>query len=103
MEAQYDDFEIARVIPGFRLIDSESYERRYFRRDGAPLPTGYYVVHWPSGVRIRRFDTEAVFYGAFGSRQDAQRVLNAFLAPAAVSSGGAISVPEPRSMVHEAG
>lgn len=72
MDADYDEFEIARVIHGFRLIDSESYERQYRLPDWKVLAPGYYVVSWPGNVKVRRFDQDAVFHGPFAHRQDAQ-------------------------------
>jgi hypothetical protein len=75
MEADYDCFEIACVIYGFRLVDSESYERQYRRQDGRPLRPGYYVVHWPASIRIRRFNEHAVFFGPFRVRAEAQMIL----------------------------
>ena len=61
MEADYDRLEIARVIDNFKLIDAESYERRYWRRDDTPLPPGYYVAAWPPHIKIRRFNEYATF------------------------------------------
>jgi len=78
MEAQYDRFEIVRVIREFKLVDAESYERRYWRRDGRPLPPGYYVVNWPDNVVVRKFDEHAVFYGPFLRRGDAQAFFEEF-------------------------
>jgi hypothetical protein len=75
MEADYDSFEIACVIYGFRLVDSESYERQYRRRNDRPLAPGYYVVHWPESIRIRRFNEHAVFFGPFKARTEAQAAL----------------------------
>jgi hypothetical protein len=75
MEAEYDRFEIVRILRGFKLVDPESYERRYRRRDGRPLAPGYYVVNWPESVVVRKFDEHPVFYGPFQWREDAQAFL----------------------------
>lgn len=75
MEAYYDQFEIVRVLGGFKLVDPESYERRYWRADGRPLLPGYYVVNWPDGVVTRKFDQHAVFHGPFAGRGDAREFL----------------------------
>lgn len=75
MEADYESFEIACVIGGYQLIDSESYERRYRRSNGLPLAPGYYVVHWPDHIRARRFNEEALFHGPFRRRREAQAAL----------------------------
>lgn len=88
MEAQYDSFEIARVIHGFKLIDAESYERRYDRREGLPLAPGYYVVNWSEAVVVRRFNEDARFYGPFRLRQEAAAFLDRL-------RGGVSTVPAP--------
>jgi hypothetical protein len=78
MEAQNDSFEIVSVIRGFKLIDAISHERRYWRRYGLPLVRGYYVVRWPGGATVRRFNAEAEFYGPFRFREDAHAALKRF-------------------------
>lgn len=75
MDADYDIFEIAFVIGGYKLIDGESYERQYWRMDERPLPRGYYVVYWPKSVRVRRFNEYALFHGPFICRPEAYVVL----------------------------
>lgn len=75
MEADYDEYEVIRIIHGFRLVDGESYERTYISQDGQPIPAGYYVVHWPEDIRTRRFDEHASFLGPFASRQCAEALV----------------------------
>ena len=75
MEADYEPYEIACVIHGFKLVDSESYERRYRRRNGRSLAPGYYVVHWPEHCRTRRFDEQAAFHGPYQRKQAARDAL----------------------------
>ena len=71
MEPGYDAFELVHVIKPFRLVDSESYERVYWRRDGVALAFGYYVVSWPFGAAKRMFNEDAIFRGPFRERADA--------------------------------
>lgn len=75
MEANYDCREVVLVIDGFRLIDGESYERRYQRHVPVALPRGYYVVDWPSGSTRRRFDAHARFNGPWATRTQALAAL----------------------------
>ena len=70
MEARSADYEIVHVISDFRLLDEESYERVYWRRDGKPLTLGYYVVTWGPGTLRRKFDESAEFRGPY--RQEAE-------------------------------
>jgi hypothetical protein len=76
VEADYDIFEIVSVFRDFWLVDAESYQRKYYTWHGEPLATGYYVVNWPDGVRVRRFDEHAAFHGPFKSRREAQAALD---------------------------
>lgn len=71
METGYDAFELVHVIKPFRLVDAESYERVYWRRDGVALASGYYVVRWPSRVANGVFNEDAIFRGPFRERADA--------------------------------
>ena len=75
MEAGYDAFELVHVIKPFRLVDSESYERVYWRRDGVALAPGYYVVRWRSRVAKRAFNEDAIFRGPFRERAEALGIL----------------------------
>jgi hypothetical protein len=69
------DFEIVRVISECRLIDEESFEHVYWRRDGKPLALGCYIVTWPPGARVGRFNEEAVFRGPYRQRTEALAAL----------------------------
>lgn len=71
MEANYESFEVVSIYNAFSLIDAEAYQRQYQTPDNQPLPVGYYVVHWPFEVAVRRFDSEALFHGPFVSRMEA--------------------------------
>jgi hypothetical protein len=75
MERDYDQFELVHVIKPFRLIDSDSYERVYWRRDGVALAPGYYVASWPAHANQRRFNEEVAFRGPFRERIAAEEVL----------------------------
>lgn len=75
MEADYDLYEVVYVIDGARLIDPESYERRYVTADGGGLAPGYYTVVWPEESVERRFNQAASYYGPFKYRQDARRAI----------------------------
>ncbi|MFZ5555245.1 MAG: hypothetical protein ACOZDY_00755 [Pseudomonadota bacterium] len=58
-------FEIVRVTSDSRLLDAESCERVYWRRDGRPLAQGYYRVTWPPVAVSGRFDERALFIGPY--------------------------------------
>ncbi|MBI1397489.1 MAG: hypothetical protein GC151_16070 [Betaproteobacteria bacterium] len=72
MEADYREQEVVRVHRPDRLLDAESYERRYRIPGGRVLPLGFYVVNWPSEVTTRRFDDLARFVGPFPTRAAAE-------------------------------
>jgi hypothetical protein len=76
MDANYDIFEIVKVIRDFWLFDAESYQRRYRTTQSQPLAPGYYVVTWPETIRARRFNEQASFHGPFNLRQEAQAFLD---------------------------
>lgn len=65
METHYEEYEIVRVVSDTRLIDSESYERIYWRPDGKPVAPGFYVVAWPRGTDPTRYDERAEFLGPY--------------------------------------
>lgn len=71
MDPIIGDFEIVHVTKPCALLDAGFRERVHWRRDGVPLPGGYYVVGWPAGTHERRFNERAVFRGPFGTRGDA--------------------------------
>jgi hypothetical protein len=75
MDADYDLFEIVKVIRDFWLFDAESYQRQYSTTQRQPLAAGYYVVTWPETIRVRRFNKQASFHGPYKNRQDAQAFL----------------------------
>ena len=66
-----DESEIVLVIKRGVLLDAHFRERVYWRRDGVPLPAGYYLVTWPDGAEKRIFNEDAAFRGPFKSREDA--------------------------------
>ena len=73
--------EIVHVIKPFRLVDSESYERVYWRPDDRPLELGYYVVSWPRRAEPGRFDERAAFRGPYRERSAALASLQRNRAP----------------------
>lgn len=75
METEYGTFDIVRVVSGCRLLDAGSQERVYWRRNGQPLAEGYYVVIWPPGTVVRRFNEDAEFRGPYPQRETAQAAL----------------------------
>jgi hypothetical protein len=77
------DFEIVRVTSECRLVDEEVVEHVYWRRDGKPLALGYYVVSWPPGARVGRFNEDAVFRGPYRQRTEALAAVEEFAARAA--------------------
>jgi hypothetical protein len=96
MEADYANYEIAHVIRGFRLFDSESYERHYHRPDGQSLSPGYYVVNWPKSARIKRFDEQAIFRGPFGDRHEAEAAIGRLQRDRAIPEWRKMAVPSSR-------
>ena len=96
------DAEIVTVISHCRLIDSQSEERMYWRRNGQGLVAGHYVVTWPAGIVLRSFNEYAVFEGPFPSIADAQPALDRALAHAGlglvqVEASPPAAPPRPRS------
>jgi len=83
MESQDPNFDIIRVIGECRLIDEESFEHVYWRRDGKPLALGYYVVSWPPGAKVGRFNEDAMFRGPYRARSEARAALEELEARAA--------------------
>jgi hypothetical protein len=75
MDADYDIFEIVKVIHDFWLFDAESYQRNYSTRHDLLLEPGFYVVNWPENIRSRRFNEYARYYGPFKMRKEAQEIL----------------------------
>lgn len=71
MEYRYEEFEIVSVRSDCKLVDTESYERRYSRVGREPLSPGVYIVQWAEGIRQRRFDEHANFIGPFPSLREA--------------------------------
>ena len=92
------DAEIVTVISHCRLIDSQSEERMYWRRNGQGLVAGHYVVTWPAGIVMRSFNEYAVFQGPFPSIADAQPALDRALEKASARAGqGPVQVEAPPS------
>jgi hypothetical protein len=71
VEDGYEEIEVVHVIKPFRLVDSESYERVYWRRDGVALAPGYYVVRWSHAATVHRFDEDTSFSGPYMQRSAA--------------------------------
>ena len=97
MESGYDELELVHVIKPFRLVDSESYERVYWRRDGVALAPGYYVVSWPFGVAKRMFNEDAIFRGPFRDRADALDGLERLRVRRDAAASGARQLPAVRT------
>jgi hypothetical protein len=67
--------EVVRVFARFQLIDAESYQRTYSRKDHTPLPLGYYVVTWPHGMEEMTYGNVAKFEGPYRIKRDAEFAL----------------------------
>ena len=67
--------ELVTVVTHARLVDAESREQIYWRRDGTGLAPGFYVVWWPPGAKCRKFNEDANFSGPFRSGQEAEEAL----------------------------
>ncbi|GEM_PF-5983959 len=102
---QYSEMQVVFVSEGFRLIDAESYQRTYRRRDALPLATGYYVVSWPPGSEAGSYDEKAVFRGPFKRRREAETNLERFraLAPRRTGEGAGMSPMPPAGAAGAAG
>jgi hypothetical protein len=75
MRTECPRVQVVEVINEYRLLDADRCEWRYWRRDGKPLPAGYYVVKLPDGTARARFNEEAAFRGPFRQRQAALEAL----------------------------
>jgi hypothetical protein len=71
--------EVVWVYEQFRLIDAESYQRIYSRKNAKPLAKGFYIVSWPKGRGEQIFGDEAVFHGPYLRRKDAETSAEMFL------------------------
>jgi len=59
-------YEVVYVIDERSLVDSESYQHPYRRRD-KPLEPGFYIVVVPDPEEPPRYDESAEFIGPFES------------------------------------
>jgi hypothetical protein len=75
MQSPANRFEMVRVTGECRLLDADSVEHVYWRRDGKALAVGHYVVGWPPGIVGRRFNEDAIFHGPFRLRIEAETSL----------------------------
>jgi hypothetical protein len=75
MQTQCAKVQIVEVINEHRLLDADQCEWRYWRRDGKPLPAGYYLVQLPQRAAHARFHEDADFRGPFRQRDAAQAAL----------------------------
>lgn len=64
--------EVVWVYERFKLLDPESYQRTYTRKNGRPLAKGFYIVSWPRGKSDRFYGDEAVFHGPYSVRKVAE-------------------------------
>jgi hypothetical protein len=60
-------YEVVCVIDERSLVDSESYQRRYYRPRGKMLVPGFYIVIRPDPDAPPRYDSRAEFVGPFES------------------------------------
>ena len=75
--------EIVRVLNDCKLIDCESFERRYGAGPDDALAAGFYIVTWPVDTRSRQYDECARFSGPYKTQSLAQLALEHRLAHAA--------------------
>jgi len=69
--------ELVTVVSHARLVDGESQERVYWRRDGKGLTPGCYVVSWRPGLPRYTFNEEAEFVGPLRTDQEVEEALQA--------------------------
>jgi hypothetical protein len=67
--------EVVRVLDSQTLINAESYQCRYETAQGMPLDPGFYIVVWPTLLKMPTYNGEAKFFGPFGTRTEASAVL----------------------------
>ena len=72
MERAKRGFRVVEVFGECRLRDGAGVEHPYWRRDGSCLAPGWYVVHWPAGATVGRFNENALFEGPFRARGSAE-------------------------------
>jgi len=72
-------YEIVRILDDNNLIDCESYQRRYWTRDGLPLAQGHYIVLWDEVAEAFAFDEGATYLGPYRSSMLASIELHEFL------------------------
>lgn len=75
MQPECARVQIVEVINEHRLRDADQCEWRYWRRDGKPLPVGYYLVRLPQTPAHARFNEEADFRGPYRQREAAMEQL----------------------------
>lgn len=97
MKTQQQDFEVVRVIKPSRLVDADSYERVYRRRDGQALAVGYYVVSWPPHMRAGVYNEDAAFRGPYRDRETARDALRQFQTWATLSTRAPVARAAPKS------
>lgn len=64
--------EVVKVIDEHRLIDPESYERRYRTACGEALLPGYYIVTWAADASHTTYDELARYLGPYDSVEAAR-------------------------------
>lgn len=94
MHPSGDHFEVVHVTKRCALLDASLRERVYWRRDGVPLASGYYLVSWPAQTEKRVFNEDAIFRGPFKTRDDARAAMRSFESrPSSEPRGSALTIP----------
>lgn len=71
MNPENAPIQVVRIVSHCRLLDAQSREQIYWRRDGLGLANGWYGVTWPAGAVPGRFDEAADFHGPYATREEA--------------------------------
>jgi hypothetical protein len=75
--------QVVEVTGVCTLQDAAGVEHPYWRRDGRSVTPGFYVVHWPPGATVGRFNEDTFFEGPFLQRSSAEAALPRIMALAA--------------------
>lgn len=98
MEAGREELQVVQVISNCRLVDAQSCERMYWRRNGLGVAAGWYVVTLPPGAVPGRFSEEALFRGPFLQREEAEVVMRQVTSRVRVREALAASASNPASV-----
>ena len=71
--------QIVKVLNASRLLDEESFERKYCTRRGESLQPGFYIVCWPDSSLAQGYDETASYIGPYKMQSHAKLALEHYL------------------------